>query len=399
METAIASNISYDADMIISRLGYRPESKFRARAMMVARGQLPTLHRPLPLVDRPSSLGLLDRFPPEIMIMILEQLDFQSLARLSRASFQADGYVRSFRDYQYLVTHVPKTLKGLARLGIIEIHSVDDLYGALQTDSCAVCGDCGPFLFLPTCQRCCWRCWRHHPAFRILEPRLAKRYYCLSKEDVAKLPVVHVRACDIRYNFYRSDFVFPNQGRAVSAKAAWDLGLVVHGSEEELIKAGLRNNCNSADNFWDAEYWLQAPKIQPHQHWLVNQPVIPQAPYRARSYNSSATMPTMPFPIMAGGGRLEQALWCRGCRWVSNNGGRIDWGGPPARLQSVLPLEYLTGEFSPMDVAYGLADRAWSRDTFLQHVRRCPVAYLFAPKLADIKDEEWDRIISTDMKR
>ncbi|KAK8013072.1 hypothetical protein PG991_010447 [Apiospora marii] len=344
------------------------------------------------------------------MIMIMEQLDFQSLARLSRASFQADGYVRSFRDYQYLVTHVPKTLKGLARLGIIGIHSVADLYGALQTDSCAVCGDCGPFLFLPTCQRCCWRCWKYHPAFRILEPRLAKRYYCLSKEDVAKLPVVHVRAGDIRYNLYKSDFVFPNQGRAVSAKAAWDLGLVVHGSEEELIKAGLRNNCNSADNFSDAEYWLQAPRIQSHQHWrvLANRPVIPAAPYRARSYNSSATMPTMPFPIMAGGGRLEHALWCRGCRWVSNNRGRIDWGGPgvqfgsqppPARLQSVLPLEYLTGEFSPVDVAHGLTNRAWSRDAFLQHVRRCPGSRLFAPELADLKDDEWDRILSADGKR
>lgn len=431
MSVTPAEKIAYKMEMITSRLGYRPELMVPRLGMIMAWVPPPSLRRALPLGNRPSSFGLLSRLPPEIMDTILEQLDLQSLARLSQVSFTADGYVRSFRDYRYLVTHVPETLQALSNLGLTGVHSASDLYSTLRSSACAVCGDYGPFLFLPTCQRCCWGCWTYYPTFKIMQPSHAQKCYGLSDEKMAKLPVLRIPSLDILGTIDMPMPVRPKYSQAVSAKAARELALAEHGSEDKPTKGVMKQltefamkklaefamekpspvaapkTCSSEIPLADARYWLAADKIPPRQHWLAPDKrtidILPQ-PRACLRYNYD-TLPPMPFPVLltAGGGdnngRPEQGLWCRGCQWVADNRHRINLDGVGSRLQPVLPLEYLTGEYDLETVAVGMSGQAWPKDIFLQHIRRCPGSRLFEPDLKKMEEEEWNQIVSASMKQ
>ncbi|KAK0648421.1 hypothetical protein B0T16DRAFT_408167 [Cercophora newfieldiana] len=44
--------------------------------------------------------------------------------------------------------------------GMIQQHTSLQLHTILRATSCTTCPAYGPFLFLPTCERCCWQCFR-----------------------------------------------------------------------------------------------------------------------------------------------------------------------------------------------------------------------------------------------
>ncbi|KAK8113445.1 hypothetical protein PG984_013971 [Apiospora sp. TS-2023a] len=412
----MAANFPSKADMIIARLRHRPLRMTLAANKITEIYKLPRLPTTLTLGDRSSSLGLLDRFPSELIIRIMGQLDLQGLARLSQVSIQANDYVLSFRDYRSLVLHAPVVVQALTKMGLVGLHSAGDLYSTLRAGACAVCGELGPFLYLPTCQRCCWSCWGYYPSFRIMPINHARRLYDLSNDDMVKLPVLHVPDLgtpgDVLLPLNPPPPSKPNQ--AVSAKAAHELAIAVYGSERKVAEA-VMEDVPSLKRRFEARYWLEAPNVAPHSNWLTYQrAAIPWEPRESWRYNYD--MPPIPFPVLKAGdgdddGRREQVSWCRGCEraWddtiMANHPGNI-WTftafftpqPPVANPQLVLPPEYLTDEYRSTEVARGRANRAWPRAGFLHHIRHCPGTRLCAPDLADLKEEEWDQIISDDMK-
>ncbi|KAI1369258.1 hypothetical protein F5Y08DRAFT_292859 [Xylaria arbuscula] len=148
------SNLSLEAEILISRLSHRPHSVFRTRIPTPYSAKPPTLK----LAHRVSSLGDLDRLPPEIVLLLLSMLDGHSIARVALVSFLGYNFVKSVHAYHGLVTFAPQVLWTLKSLGLLGFHSVAQLYSALSTERCATCREYGAFLSLSTCQRCCWDC-------------------------------------------------------------------------------------------------------------------------------------------------------------------------------------------------------------------------------------------------
>lgn len=207
-------------------------------------------------VDRVSSLGMLDRLPPEIVSILLSMLDPRSIANIASVSFRGDSFVQSHRPYRELVSYAPDVLVALAESRLIGLHSVAELNSVLHTEQCATCVGYGAFLFLPTCKRCCWECLRYHPSLRMLLPREARKYFALSERQMQQLPIHHVIVGN--YNIGRDPA--PDNCKLVSARAAKDLGLKVHGSPEKLLEA-MSKRCRFPALFVTGRYFQDPQEV------------------------------------------------------------------------------------------------------------------------------------------
>src|SRR5690349_19384879 len=146
----MAGTFPHEPEFLIEQLSHRPSHLIRA----MIKTDLPESLCSIPLdhvwTERASSLGILDRLPPEVMLMILDMLDVKSAVLFSRASTRCCTYVRSQRAYRALATSAPHMLFALSKVGLLGVHRVDLLHTALRTEKCAYCREYGPFLFLPT---------------------------------------------------------------------------------------------------------------------------------------------------------------------------------------------------------------------------------------------------------
>lgn len=118
----------------------------------------------------PPSAGLLmlDRLPPELMSMVLHNLDLLSYFRFRQVNRRARVLSTSLPQYNRVAKHGLEGLRGLLRAKIAHGFNLMDLYRPLITPSCMLCGRFGGFMFLPTATRCCFACIRHSLILRVL---------------------------------------------------------------------------------------------------------------------------------------------------------------------------------------------------------------------------------------
>ncbi|KAI1201137.1 hypothetical protein F5X97DRAFT_291458 [Nemania serpens] len=201
-------------------------------------------HPPKPmgtnLQNRASSLGILDRLPAEMLHEVLRSLDFQPAVRFSRVPIQGKNILCSLPAYRDVIKHAPHTLKALSETKLLHLHSVSELHNALRKERCATCPEYGVYLFLPTCERCCWQCLRSNPTRRVVSPTAAAKTFALSAEMVQQLPVMlsipgtYGVACKYTQKSYR----------LVSVGAAKELVISIYGSAENATEAIIRRNPN-----------------------------------------------------------------------------------------------------------------------------------------------------------
>lgn len=129
-----------------------------------------------------SSLGELDILPTEVLFFVLQALDLKSISRVSRVSRRGTVIVKSLAAYRNLLDKAPEALAALSQTKLLGVHSVSQLHDTLRADRCATCSEYGTYLFLPTCERCCWECLCINPAWRVISPGQAARYFGLSKK-------------------------------------------------------------------------------------------------------------------------------------------------------------------------------------------------------------------------
>ncbi|KAK8100485.1 hypothetical protein PG999_010859 [Apiospora kogelbergensis] len=350
------------------------------------------------MIEFTSSLGRLNQFPPEIMLMIMRQLDLQSLSRLSRVSYQGHGFVLWCPEYQDLLTFEPKTIEALRRSHILDLHAVVDLYRVFRTVGCDFCVERGPFLFLPTAQRCCMGCLKHHPALRLMTVGQAKKWYGLTKKQVEEnLRVVHVSAHNVLLDgFHRHadtafDNFYPNHGKGLIAARARDLAIAVHGSAKRAYrnvrtKVSKKGMIDKRDA-WEAAYWhgghLRAPDydvlaisgVEWNYYWSR-----PHDQY-SEKYTLMATLPFQTLKLEAGRKSLEPApLWCRACQtaraWFEDyRGGEDDEVRLHGDLQGIrkcIPKHFRNDRYSAHRTLFRLADTARSTQDFVRHAVVCP---------------------------
>ncbi|KAK4250519.1 hypothetical protein C7999DRAFT_38365 [Corynascus novoguineensis] len=116
---------------------------------------------------RDFDLGRLGRLPFEIVSLICLELDVSSAIRFSHVNRTAREVLASIREFRRLGAHALEALCVLLRSGLAPHVGILDLYSALTTRDCALCGAFGGFCFLPTATRCCLTCIASAPATQV----------------------------------------------------------------------------------------------------------------------------------------------------------------------------------------------------------------------------------------
>ncbi|KAL2808763.1 hypothetical protein BJX63DRAFT_424355 [Aspergillus granulosus] len=133
-------------------------------------------------------LGGVDKLPQEILEMVLEQLDLQSLTKFRRVNRRAMQAVDSIRTYQHTVTRFPTALRAILSIRTGASYSCQDLYRELQTAKCRTCGRFGGFLYLLTCRRVCAVCFTRNGAYIPIQRSDVLNGRGLYARDLATLP-------------------------------------------------------------------------------------------------------------------------------------------------------------------------------------------------------------------
>lgn len=179
----------------------------------------------------PSSLGSLDRLPPEVLVMILDYLDFLSLSRISQTSLLGKDIVEGMAAYRDMMQHAPESLTALGRTGLLSFHSASLLHQTLRSRMCVSCYDSGAFLLLPTCERVCFECVYRNSALRVMRVNDAKAVFGLKEVHLRKIPILRniPREYGVRYSASQRKRL-----RLLNVKQVKQLAIRVHGSCEAL---------------------------------------------------------------------------------------------------------------------------------------------------------------------
>ena len=136
----------------------------------------------------------LGRLPFELVSLVCQELDVASAFRFSHVNRTTREVLASVREFRHLAAHALETLCVLMRTTLGSHVGVLDLYGALTTRNCELCGAFGGFFFLPTATRCCLTCVASAPEMRVSHvSRVAEAagVSAMQLEKQRRLPVLH----------------------------------------------------------------------------------------------------------------------------------------------------------------------------------------------------------------
>ncbi|KAF4993949.1 hypothetical protein FDECE_13267 [Fusarium decemcellulare] len=304
--------------------------------------------------DRPSSLGILDRLPAELLHGVLSELDFRSMTRFSRGSIRARNMLQSLPAYRDLMNHAPQAVAALGQTKLIHLHSASELLAALRTECCATCLEYGAYLFLPTCERCCWQCLRSNLTRRVISPTAAGRIFALLPKMVQQLPVMF--SIPGAYGVARKPAQAPH--KLVSVSAAKKLAMSIHGSVVNLIEVSVRRKSTGptayTTRYLEAAFLDSTTDSDPLM--MPDQGGIGVDPYFG--------MASIPFPSLPTPDVVDTGLWCKGCEWMYER--QKSRQLPAHVIANTVPVAC-----DPDRVLLGLARRARSRMGFLGHIRSC----------------------------
>lgn len=133
-----------------------------------------------------SGLGILSRLPEELTLMILRELDILSYLRFRRVNNRARSITTASREYKTVVKHGLQGLKPLLKAELGQVFTIAHFYQTLVSNQCEFCGKFATFLYLITCQRCCFTCLQISVDLHVLPipvPKVfAKAVHSSSKE-------------------------------------------------------------------------------------------------------------------------------------------------------------------------------------------------------------------------
>ncbi|KAI0426163.1 F-box domain-containing protein [Xylaria sp. FL1042] len=334
---------------VLSRLSHRP------RDLLYSMITIPDPPKPMEatLQSRASSLGILDRLPVELLHEVLRSLDFQSTIRFSRVSIQGRNILCSLPAYRDVIKHAPHALAALSQTKLLHLHSASELHNALRNERCATCPEYGVYLFLPTCERCCWQCLRSNPTRRVVSPTAAAKTFALSPKMVQQLPVMfsipgtYGVACKSTQKSYR----------LVSVSAAKELVMSIYGSVGNAIEAIIRRQPN--EQTVSTARYLQA--IFSDSTCLDSLMIPDQGNVGVDRYFGMASIP---FPSLTTPDIVEHGLWCKGCEWTYKQ-------YKDRRLSAYVIANMVPTDCNPDRVLFGMVRRARSRIRLSAHIRYC----------------------------
>ena len=319
----------------------------------------PATFSPVQRHGRHSSFGVFDQLPVELLHLVCNALDLQSLSRLSCTSLRGKEVVESLLTYRELMRAVPHTLATLGRTGLSGAHTIDTLYKTLQSVWCVWCkGFFGGFIFLPTYERCCYDCVFNCPSLRVVPLDEAKQVFGLDHE-MDGLPLLH----SLPYVSSRDGKFVPRRW-LVSVRMAKQRALAVHGP---MANFAYPKKDQASYKVWCRWKGVYEASLDPENH----DPFMwPQSSW---GENALAADPAcVRFPTLLADGTLEPGHWCAGCIYseVADIAKKVEREGSVllfARLARNIPpsfMEMWTGR---------------DEEDMLEHITVCPgVMGLFA---------------------
>ena len=286
-----------------------------------------------PPTDNRFRSSLLERLSPEIIYMVFNNLDFQSLEVLRRLSSRTREVVDSFPAHQDMTARAPDVLRALSHIGIISHFTAARLSGALYADRCVVCNDFGPYLFLLTLSRCCLNCLDNDLRLRVTTIPGAMTCYGLTRKALRSLLTVQLQGLSQRDERKSEHFVSADDARA--------LGIATHGSAEAM------------DHFSRAEVEKKMIEYESGRRETKPRSLALRShdPRDRRQYYVSTAFPHFD----PGSKRVELGIWCKGCKNRRLGYGNVDKPERRKKLQKA-------------------KDKAFSEAEFLKHYEECEFA-------------------------
>ena len=330
------------SEELISRLSFRPYDIINR---MVS---IPDPAKPLAIKRHfsASSIGSLDRLPLELLHWILGLLDAQSVSRVSRVSLRGKAIVESLPAYQCLIGHAPKLLGALGRIQQIKIHSISTLQATLFSERCVSCKHHGAFVFLPTCERCCFGCLHWNPLLWVIPPAEAEIWFDLTTREVKEIPTMKSipRANSVAHPTSRRTIQ-----EFVSVRAANELSITARRFPEKMLKG--------------------MAKVYYSFGWLQGAPL----PLPYKGLNSAFWgLASTPCPSISTNRAVEHGLWCRGCERLV----KLYLSG---RLTSAERAALFPQKPPSLQALVIRRSRSWSRSEFVEHVLHCLGVQKLAP--------------------
>lgn len=301
---------------------------------------------------RRSSLGQLDILPTELLFFVLQALDLKSISRVSRVSRRGNVIVKSLAAYRNLLDKAPEALAALSQTKLLGVHSVTQLQDTLRSDRCATCPEYGTYLFLPTCERCCWECLYLNPAWRVISPGQAAKYFGLSTKQLRQLPVMH--SIPGRYDISQENS--RTSHKLVSARMARDLGILKHGSAEEMAKTVTAYKTGTTRI---TVRFLQRSTTGAFRQDPLSVPDQGNVPPDRFFGMAAIHFPSVPTPEI-----IENGHWCRGCELTFKE--YTDTYSATSAMLRTVPQGC-----DPWRVLFGMTRRARSKVEFLEHMEHC----------------------------
>lgn len=296
-----------------------------------------------------SSIGPLDSLPTELLQIILDLLDFQSLSRFVQVCHKAKDVVELLPSYRRMMKHASRALIALSRTKLIRFHTAAAIHAALLSDKCVSCQKYAAYLFLPTCERCCYDCQYKSRSLRVITVGTAESCYGVSPKGHGRIPIMLgiPGLCSVGHGVSRQTRLRLEQSLVSLAHARrWRLS--IRGSRQAKESVGA--------------YRLR--RQLPVTSWIMG----------SESYHppidGSCGMASIKFPSLLPNGELEKGFLCAGCQ--------IDSKAYDLTERDTRQLESVGDSEVPHRTQY----QARSRSEFLEHVKECKGAgdFLREPK-------------------
>lgn len=245
---------TFTPDALIERVSWRPAYILDSMISIPTTIKL----RLLPRTLAASSIGSLDTLPTEVLHIICNSLDFQSLSRCKRVCHRANALVESLASYNLIMKHASTALIALGRTKLITSHTAATLHAAFVSDRCVTCQQYAAFLFLPTCERCCYYCLERERSLRVITIPMARICFGLSQLDLGQIP----NMCTLPGRYaVRHILQHRKRVKLISVKQAERLGIAIHGSREAMESAGISRDATKVK-------YMRNSQLRLYQ-WLV----------------------------------------------------------------------------------------------------------------------------------
>ncbi|KAL9129168.1 MAG: hypothetical protein Q9217_002308 [Psora testacea] len=177
-----------------------------------------------------TGLGALDKFPLELLQMLLLQFDLRTLTDFRRVNQRALQVTESIPQYKAITTCAREALHGILIIETGRWITCETLYEKLCTAECEECGAFAGYLYILTCRRVCLVCLGEHKRYLPLRYSHAIRKFGVNHRILDTLP--HMRSMAGAYS--PNVRVCREQLALVDPESAYQAGIAVHKSLDAM---------------------------------------------------------------------------------------------------------------------------------------------------------------------